>query len=54
VRFEPGEEREVDLVTFGGDREVFGLNRLTEGAATPDRLEEALARALAGGYEGAS
>jgi len=54
VRFEPGEEREVDLVAFGGDREVFGLNRLTEGAATPDRLEEALARALAGGYEGAS
>ena len=41
-------------VKFGGDREVFGLNRLTEGAATPDRLEEALARALAGGYEGAS
>ena len=53
VRFEPGEEREVDLVAFGGDREVFGLNRLTEGKATPDRLEEALARALQGGYEGA-
>jgi urease subunit gamma/beta len=53
VRFEPGEEREVELVAFGGDREVFGLNRLTEGPATPDRLEEALARALAGGYEGA-
>ena len=46
VRFEPGEEREVDLVASGGDREVFGLNRLTEGKATPDRLEEALARAL--------
>jgi urease subunit gamma/beta len=54
VRFEPGEERQVDLVAFGGSREVFGLNRLTEGPATPDRLEDALARALAGGYEGAS
>jgi urease subunit gamma/beta len=53
ARFEPGEEREVDLVAFGGAREVFGLNRLTEGPATPDRLEEALARALAGGFEGA-
>ena len=53
VRFEPGEEREVDLVAFGGDHEVFGLNCLTEGKATPDRLEEALARALQGGYEGA-
>lgn len=54
VRFEPGETKEVDLVAFGGDREVFGLNQLTEGPTTPDRLEEALARALAGGYEGAS
>ena len=34
VRFEPGEEREVDLVAFGGERSVYGLNRLTEGEAT--------------------
>jgi urease subunit gamma/beta len=54
VRFEPGEEREVELVSFGGSREVFGLNRLTEGPATPDRLDEALARALEGGYQGSS
>jgi urease beta subunit len=53
VRFEPGEERDVELVAFGGEREVFGLNRLTEGKTSADRLDEALARALAGGYEGA-
>ena len=34
VRFEPGDEREVDLVAFGGEREVHGLNGLTDG---PDR-----------------
>src|ERR1700754_2234406 len=28
VRFEPGEEREVELVAFGGNRELHGLNRL--------------------------
>ena len=25
VRFEPGQEREVELVEFGGDRRVFGF-----------------------------
>ena len=38
VRFEPGEEKEVTLVPFGGKRMVFGFNNLvngeTEGAAT--------------------
>ena len=31
VRFEPGEEKEVTLTTFGGQRTVIGLNGLTEG-----------------------
>jgi urease beta subunit len=31
VRFEPGDERNVDLVALGGTREVVGLNRLVEG-----------------------
>ena len=51
VRFEPGEEREVGLVAFGGERVVYGLNRLTEGATTPDRLDEALARAAEAGFK---
>ncbi|MFY2791750.1 urease subunit beta [Rhodococcus sp. MALMAid1271] len=29
VRFEPGEERVVQLVAFGGTREVYGLNNMT-------------------------
>lgn len=53
VRFEPGDEREVELVEFGGQRRVHGLNLLTEGETTPERLEDALERARAGGFRGA-
>ncbi|WP_422744162.1 urease subunit beta [Mycobacterium sp. WMMD1722] len=34
VRFEPGEEKEVALTTFGGAREITGLNDMTNGPAT--------------------
>ncbi|MEA2402189.1 MAG: urease subunit gamma/beta [Thermoleophilaceae bacterium] len=49
VRFEPGEDREIGLVAFGGERALHGLNRLTDGAD----LETALARARERDYEGA-
>lgn len=26
VRFEPGQEREVELVAYAGDRKIFGFN----------------------------
>jgi urease subunit gamma/beta len=53
VRFEPGDEQEVELVELGGERLVHGLNRLTEGNARADGLETALERARAGGFRGA-
>src|SRR5215204_7280941 len=31
VRFEPGEEKEVELVTLGGTRKAFGFSNLTSG-----------------------
>jgi urease subunit beta len=31
VRFEPGDEREVELVGFVGSREVYGFNGLING-----------------------
>ncbi|GAC1427324.1 MAG: hypothetical protein NVS1B13_23820 [Flavisolibacter sp.] len=31
VRFEPGEEKSVELVCFGGNQKVFGFNGLTQG-----------------------
>ena len=48
VRFEPGQEKEVELVSFGGERALEGLNLLTAGG---DR-EAALGRAREGGYGG--
>jgi urease subunit beta len=36
VRFEPGEERSVNLVALGGRRVVRGFNGLVNGALDPD------------------
>jgi urease subunit beta len=38
VRFEPGDEKEVALVPFSGERLVYGLNNLTNGSV--DREED--------------
>lgn len=32
VRFEPGQEREVELVEYAGDRKVYGFNAKVMGA----------------------
>ena len=32
VRFEPGQQRTVELVDFAGDRRVFGFRGLVQGA----------------------
>ena len=32
VRFEPGQTREVRLVPYGGDRQVYGFNQFVMGA----------------------
>ena len=49
-RWAPGERKRVRLVAFGGRRVVRGFNRLTEGAASPERLAEGLERARRAGY----
>lgn len=51
VRFEPGEEKEVELVEFGGRRHVFGLNKLTEGST--HKKDEIVEKASDGGFKGA-
>jgi urease beta subunit len=33
VRFEPGETKTVQLCSFGGSSEIYGLNNLTNGKA---------------------
>lgn len=32
VRFEPGDEKQVELVPFSGEKRVYGLNNLTNGS----------------------
>ena len=45
VRFEPGDTREVELVSIGGTREIHGLNRLVDGRLDdPQVKNRALAR----------
>ncbi len=34
VRFEPGEEKEVELVSFGGDQNIFGFHNKVNGPTT--------------------
>lgn len=54
VRFEPGEEKMVTLVAFGGARKVFGLNSLTDGSLDDDLVRRAaLDRAREAGFLGA-
>lgn len=54
VRFEPGEEKEVTLVAFGGTGEIHGLNGLTNGATRSDLVkEQALRAARDRGFRGA-
>lgn len=51
VRFEPGEEKEVELTDFGGLRIIYGFNGLVAGALDDDRARtEAIERARKGGF----
>jgi len=50
LRWRPGEVARVRLVSYGGRGVVLGFNRLTEGAASPERLAEGLERVRRGGY----
>ena len=50
VRFEPGEEKEVQLTRMGGRRRVFGLNDLTCARAAEDTKEASLEQAKLMGF----
>lgn len=54
VRFEPGDEKEVDLVEIAGKKHVYGLNCLTNGSIKQNSVKEAALRlAKENGYKGA-
>jgi urease subunit beta/urease subunit gamma/beta len=51
VRFEPGEEKKVQLVSLGGRKNVYGLNGLTEGSTNGQKsAKKALSRARNEGF----
>jgi urease beta subunit len=51
VRFEPGEEKEVELTEFGGGRVIHGFNGLVEGElGAPGARERAIERARKEGF----
>lgn len=50
VRFEPGEEKEVQLVEMGGRKRVFGLNDLTRAQTTADTKAASLENAKLKGF----
>lgn len=51
VRFEPGEVKDVNLVPYGGAREVYGFNALVMGRLDdPYTKETSLKRCLEQGY----
>jgi len=51
VRFEPGDERAVDLVAIGGKRVAHGMNGLVNGSVDGD-AEAAVERAHSQGFGG--
>ena len=53
IRFEAGDEREVELVEFGGIRRVIGFNNLLDGSPSePSKVQRALDRARQLGFSG--
>lgn len=53
VRFEPGEEKEVELVPFAGKKVFIGANNLVNGSLNNDNKVKALAKAKKLGFLGA-
>jgi urease subunit beta len=45
VRFEPGEEKQVELVEFGGAKKVYGFNNLADGSTKSKNKKKALEEA---------
>ena len=50
VRFEPGEEKEVQLTEMGGRKRVFGLNDLTRARAGEDTKKASMEKAALKGF----
>lgn len=47
IRFEPGDERSVELVPYGGSREAYGFNNLVDGPTSGPEGDAQKAKAVA-------
>ncbi len=54
ARFEPGDEKVVSLVPFGGGGAVYGSNGLTNGIAGDSTRERAITEARGAGFQDSS
>ncbi|WP_426632377.1 urease subunit beta [Planosporangium sp. 12N6] len=54
IRFEPGDEKDVELVEVGGMKRIFGFDDVVDGATGAERtVRQAMRRAVERGYRGA-
>ncbi len=52
VRFEPGEEKEIGLTSFGGNSKIYGFNNLVNGETkSAEAKQKAMEKALAQGFK---
>ena len=52
VRFEPGEEKEIELIDFGGSRSIFGFSNLVAGSSeAKGGRERAIEKARKAGFK---
>ena len=55
IRFEAGDERDVELVELGGSRRVIGFNGMLDGSASAQQtVDSALERAARRGFSGSA
>ncbi len=52
VRFEPGEEKEVELVEYGGAKKVVGFSNLVDGEVNEANRQLALSKAVRQNFKG--
>jgi urease beta subunit len=51
VRFEPGEEKEVELVEFGGKKKITGFNNLVNGEINEANKSAAIKKASVNNFK---
>lgn len=51
VRFEPGEEKQVELVEFGGNKKIYGFNNLVDGKISDKHKKQAIEKANANNFK---